>query len=251
MSEAQTLAAFDEQARADIREAIRGYMRAHAIGVPTLQVRIIDADTPRHREIPLKTLQRFIAGSHRTTDAYVSLCVGFLEAQGSMARMGAQAQPRDEITRFGSELESYLRLPPNQEWEDELWEELSGRFALPNPSSPWASPTISLTIEPDQDGRFIKVTEEHVHQQPDVVTRYEGVLLRRSGALFGLLRNQLTCEPRVYWLWRWREWGSSQEGKPIELFGQVSENEFKKPRLDGPIAHENVRIRKISDDADE
>lgn len=245
MNEARMLIAFDEDARLKVRQALRGYMRAHAIGAPTLQTRIIEADAPRHREIPLKTLQRFIAGSHRTTDAYVELCASFLKGQGVAIEGEAQGPPGDEIAQFGAALERYLPLPADQEPEDGLWESLGGDYQPVEPGFP----AISLTIAPADSAGSVKITEAHIYKMPDIGTRYEGVLVRRSGHLFGLLRDQLTCEPRVYWLWRGLQL-NEQEGA-FELSGQVSERPFKSARVDGPLANDQVRLRQVKDGANE
>lgn len=74
---------FDEAGRTRVRAALRRYMTDHGIGVPTLRTRIIEADKPRHRDIPLTTLQRFLRDKHRTSDHHVALCDTFLDAVGA------------------------------------------------------------------------------------------------------------------------------------------------------------------------
>ncbi|RIK59422.1 MAG: hypothetical protein DCC64_15855 [Planctomycetota bacterium] len=67
---------FSEADRQRIRSALQRYMRDHKIGVPTLRERICKAtgrirNTPSGDDpylVPQKTLQRFLAGSHRTQD---------------------------------------------------------------------------------------------------------------------------------------------------------------------------------------
>jgi hypothetical protein len=71
------LANFDTQERERIRAALIGYMKEHLIGVPTLAERIKQAH-PRQMEIPLKTLQRFLAGK-RTQDMALNICAAFVE----------------------------------------------------------------------------------------------------------------------------------------------------------------------------
>lgn len=75
------MSTYDQKERERIRRSLRRYMEQHRIGTPTLQFRIIEADA-RGRELPLSTLQRFVAGSHRTSDAYVDMCRQFLESAG-------------------------------------------------------------------------------------------------------------------------------------------------------------------------
>ena len=62
---------FDTAERERIRAAILRYMEAHRIGVPTLQARIAQAADRSLDLIPLKTLQRFLAGATRTNDAFL------------------------------------------------------------------------------------------------------------------------------------------------------------------------------------
>jgi hypothetical protein len=69
---------FDLEARTRIRTALIAYMTGHKIGVPTLAQRVSDANT-RKPEVPIKTLQRFLAGEMRTNDGFVGLCARFAE----------------------------------------------------------------------------------------------------------------------------------------------------------------------------
>src|SRR5271168_4471760 len=71
------LASFDISQRERIRAALIGYMKEHGIRVPTLAVRIRQSH-PREMEIPLKTLQRFLAG-RRTQDMALTICAAFVE----------------------------------------------------------------------------------------------------------------------------------------------------------------------------
>lgn len=69
---------YDEIVRERVRRELVHYKEQHGIGVPALQQRIADTieDTPDR--IPLKSLQRFLAGTHRTEDALVHLIIVFL-----------------------------------------------------------------------------------------------------------------------------------------------------------------------------
>ncbi len=68
----------DNESRRLIRDKLLHYMRSHDMGVPTLAKRIKNAH-PRKLEIPIKTLQRFLADTHRTNDLHVALCSDFVE----------------------------------------------------------------------------------------------------------------------------------------------------------------------------
>jgi len=69
---------YDELVRERVRRELVHYKEQHGIGVPALQQRIADTieDTPDR--IPLKSLQRFLAGTHRTDDALIHLIIVFL-----------------------------------------------------------------------------------------------------------------------------------------------------------------------------
>jgi hypothetical protein len=69
---------FDTAARDRVRRKIIQYMADHRIGVIKLAARITQA-SPRRPEIPIKTLQRFLAGRHRTNDMYVRFFQHFAE----------------------------------------------------------------------------------------------------------------------------------------------------------------------------
>jgi hypothetical protein len=72
--------AFDNAARELIRKKLIRYMKDHGIGVPALAERI-RASHPREAEIPVSTLQRFLANSvQRTNEPCVRLCHSFAES---------------------------------------------------------------------------------------------------------------------------------------------------------------------------
>ncbi len=70
---------FDRTTRDSVRRKIIHYMTDHRIGVIKLAVRITEAN-PRKPDIPIKTLQRFLAGRHRTNDMYVGFFQHFAES---------------------------------------------------------------------------------------------------------------------------------------------------------------------------
>ncbi|WP_395697952.1 hypothetical protein [Methylocella sp.] len=65
-------------------------MQQHKIGTPRLAKRISES-VPRNPQIPVKTLQRFLAGNMRTSDMYVGFFSVFAE----------QNVPRDPVTELG------------------------------------------------------------------------------------------------------------------------------------------------------
>jgi hypothetical protein len=84
---------FDSVARDRIRRKIRHYMTQHRIGVHHLARRIVAAN-PHRPEIPIKTLQRFLANAHRTNDMYVRFFHKFAE----------QLQDHDPVFELGRSL---------------------------------------------------------------------------------------------------------------------------------------------------
>ncbi len=71
--------AYDDKERGQIRAALKSYGQQHKVGVPTLQLRIAEAIGDENPDrVPLKSLQRFLAGTHRTDDALVDHCARFL-----------------------------------------------------------------------------------------------------------------------------------------------------------------------------
>jgi hypothetical protein len=67
----------DAREREQIRAALLAFMKEHVIGVPTLAERIKKAN-PRQMEVPVKTLQRFLAGK-RTRDMALNICASFVK----------------------------------------------------------------------------------------------------------------------------------------------------------------------------
>lgn len=107
----ETQPSFDEAARVRVRGRLLHYMREHRIGVPTLAKRITDA-SPRKQEIPIKTLQRFLAGHMRTYDSYVSLFNRFAE----------NLPDHDPIGTFAKAISSFYR--------SEEREQIAGEYRL-------------------------------------------------------------------------------------------------------------------------
>ncbi|WP_065331625.1 hypothetical protein [Tritonibacter mobilis] len=113
--------AYDEQARDRIRSALLRYKDDHRVGVPTLQLRIAEIiDNGNPDRVPLKSLQRFLAATHRTDDALVDHCKRFLMqvapppteeslADNLLHFFGAERLPDDDITRYAAHYHGYCR----------------------------------------------------------------------------------------------------------------------------------------------
>ncbi len=196
MSEAQTRPAYDQQERERIRRSLRRYMEEHRIGTPTLQLRIIEADA-RQRELPLSTLQRFVAGSHRTMDSYVDMCRRFLEGTG------AQAEPGDIgealAARFGDGDAKQAR---------ELAAAFANEYVIH--ADPWDStraaglPYAVVRFDRVPEKPYLKIAEE-AHDMPRQAQparrhRYEGALVFNGRLVHAFLRSCLTRQPKTYTL---------------------------------------------------
>lgn len=77
LPELPSQAMYDDQDRDLIRRQLIGYMDQYHIGTPTLQARVAEATDRSLDEVNNKTLQRFLAGTHRTNDSFVWLCHKF------------------------------------------------------------------------------------------------------------------------------------------------------------------------------
>ena len=118
--------AFDEDSRERIRRALISYKDAHGVGVPTMQLRIAEAlGDPDPDRIPLKSLQRFLAGTHRTDDTLVANFASFLSkvapppAEEELGLALSKFLPflsRDEeaLAGFAGSYRSFIRPPQDQ-----------------------------------------------------------------------------------------------------------------------------------------
>lgn len=193
---------FDETTRERTRASLRRYMSEHGIGVPTLLRRIEDADE-RRREIPLSTLQRFLRGTHRTTDLYVSIFASFLR------KMDAPL----EADEFGEALASFYSLPRAHEDEPETLTVggMAGAYKThtspPETQSPLplrtrdaaGSSRVSLRAVPGQS--FLLAQEDcdaSALQGDRRRFAYDGVALVRGNELHMVLRSGLTRRPKFY-----------------------------------------------------
>jgi hypothetical protein len=86
-------------------------------------------------------------------------------------------------------------------------------------------------VSASPSGKALRITEEHLFGMVDVLHRYDGVLLARGSQLFGLLRNELTFEPRIYWLHY--DDGRGRDDETEVLIGEVRERPFKSPLTSG------------------
>ncbi len=171
-------------------------MEEHRIGTPTLQLRIMKADA-RGRELPLSTLQRFIAGSHRTSDAYVDMCRRFLERAGVAGEVIDVAEAL--AAHFGDE---------NSEQARARAAAFADQYRIH--ATPWDAeragnaPYALARFDHVPGKPYLKVAEE-AHEVAKTIGsprrhRYEGTLVFNDRLVHGFLRSCITRQPKTYTL---------------------------------------------------
>lgn len=205
MNEPQRPIHIDDPERDRVRRSLRRYMEENCIGAPTLQERIIKADAPRHREIPLSTLQRFLTGSHRTSDHHVSLCYDFVK---DLAYYGEGK----DIALFGAAAFSFFQ-QPSDTTEDRaeriamLERDILGSYEAyrpppqDNPLPLWDSHISNISFSPAGDSPWLEVHED-VFGMSVTKTRYkfEGVAFYAAPLLHIFLRDLFSRQPRLFTL---------------------------------------------------
>ncbi len=164
---------FDLSKRDKTRRTLLHYMEQHGIGVPRLAKRIRD-NTPKNPIIPVKTLQRFLAGHIRTNDQYVEYFHQF-------AHMN---EPPDPITMAGEALAAFYGENPGRDY--------SGWFSADTVRGELSEVTIS------REAGFWRVKE--VTSIPGHCV-FDGVLVCSGEAAFFVLKDRLAGLPRTYTVW--------------------------------------------------
>lgn len=201
MTDAQLRTEFDVDERERIRRALLRYMEKNRMGTPTLQVRIIAADVPRHREIPLSTLQRFLSARHHTQDHHVALCHAFVR------ELPFYGEGRD-FEEFGAVLNTFLRQAVNPDAADNPTGKIGGSFygsniEQPGPGSPEEEGEESaggswLTLTPVAGKPFLEARELVRGAQGKKQHAYEGVMIYAQPQFYAVLRNSLNRRPKLY-----------------------------------------------------
>lgn len=235
VSETGTLKVYSTIERNRIRAALIAYKEEHDVGAPTLRKLIMDRD-PLARELPLSNLQRFISDSHKTQDAYVGMFKAFLEAEG----IELPEEETHPLESFGNSIASFILPLDDKGPSQELWDVLPGHYQPIEGSFP----AIGLQIEDVPGAAHMTVSETQVYHLPDGVYRYEGVLATHGSLVLIMLRNELTHQPRTYWLERIE----TAEGYDDRyLTGEVVEPLFHRTGGDGEI----IRREKLTFNARE
>lgn len=223
---------FDPADRARLRAALIGYMRENDIGVPTLIAHIASVAGRGIDIIPQKTLQRFLAGSHRTND-------GFLI---QIDKFAATLPPAAPATLLGEALSAFLGRGksdsedgPNMTAARDLagtYTVFAERIFEPGPSfgmkfslrEGFKIPVADAVFDAVANPGFLMVRETlfNPHKQEDFVPTesswkevHEGVALSMGLFAYVFLKNNLTQSPRTYWL----------QAEPDKLTGYLTEFE--------------------------
>lgn len=192
-----------------MRSALLRYMQENRIGVPTLQVRIAQTSSRSVDLIPLKTLQRFLAHSHRTNDAFLIPVYQFSS--------GLPAQDGD--TGIAQTLGRFFRNATSAVAAGDARTAFAGSFAvflekdppkvLGRKDAPFRARKSHLSARADEE-RGVSVLVEEVfisddgsplHRDSEFRHRYEGFALDIHAPVIALLRNVLTGFPKSYWLY--------------------------------------------------
>jgi hypothetical protein len=184
---------FDRTTRDSVRRKINQYMTDHGIGVPKLALRIAEAN-PRKPDIPVKTLQRFLAGRHRTNDMYVRFFQHF-----------AQALPdADPIGELGRAMAAFHDGDDNDRFVGHYTLIFNGRH-----SAGGTFDVASLTATADE--KFCRATERFILPRSIIS---DGVLISRGNTAIIFLQDRLTGGATHYFL--------TDDGQSQSAFGAAA-----------------------------
>lgn len=167
------MANFDQAQREAIRTALLAYMKQHGIGVPRLGDRI-KKHAPFGTQIPVKTLQRFLANKFWTNDTYVGVLHNFVQAN---------AQP-DSIIAAGEGLSRFYGGPPLHDY--------SGSFTV------YTSGAGVSELTARREANYWRVKEVYVLAGRSV---FDGILIGCGYAALFVLKDRLAGLPRTYTVW--------------------------------------------------
>jgi hypothetical protein len=172
---------FDAVERELIRKKLIRYMKENGIGAPTLAERIQDSH-PRKTEIPLSTLQRFLAGWGKN-ESCVALCHRFVE----------RVVISDPVAKLGERLSIFYGAGNGHDYSGDYVIEHSRKddpFGLKYPE-----PVMEIT----PDAGFWRVTERRYSDPDDTI--YDGVLVCSGDVAVVVMKGRLMGLARNYTLW--------------------------------------------------
>jgi len=189
---------FDGGERELIRKKLIRYMKENSIGTPKLAERI-KASHPRNTEIPLSTLQRFLAGRGKN-ESCVALCHRFVE----------RVAISDPIVKLGERLSHFYGASDGREYAGVY----VGEGALLGTNLATVRIRQKLEIVISADAGFWRVKEKTTSDLYSAV--YDGVLVCSGNAALVVLKDRLAGLARSYMLWT-----------EIDLIGCGAESVFK------------------------
>jgi len=218
--------AFNEEDRERIRQGLLFYKESHNVGVPTMQLRIAEVVGDGNPDrVPLKSLQRFLAATHRTDDALVQHCAAFLERVAPPppeARLGdllkdfliASAGRDEDYGKLSGSYHSYFKA------NDDAWTPYSV-LTLEQAASPHYLIAHESVINTMRDSMFQKYGPEIFEgddygEEYKQASRYSGVFLYGANAGYVLLL-------RSYMHMRYCQLGIGIEKDPLTLQGTALE----------------------------
>lgn len=244
---------FEAGERGQIRNGLLRYMRENRIGAPTLQRLIAEANRVPLDQIQLKTLQRFIADTHRSNDVAVRHYRAFLQtlpddtpfdrlghelaafhALGPQCGEGPNSRLMLEQC-IGIFSGSALPSPPAEIQPPASFDILrpdGGRVSVPIPPSPKEDVELALSA-PHKECTFLRAREtvsiHNVGTGEALTYLYDGVAVLTHAGLSVTLRSALTKAPRSLWLsWSvdgFMGWGAEPAGtledNPAAIFSRV------------------------------
>jgi len=197
-------ATYQNEERDQIRRDLIEYCTQHCIGSPTLQSRIAAANDRTIDEVNNKTLQRFLAGQHRTNDAFVWLCHKFL--------LGVDVA--DPVKQFGDAATAFFQCSA----DIDAIASVSGQYDITAyGDGDEDTEQSSLDLVPVADRPYLRATEEvggraggNTHE-----AMFEGVAFLRPKGFSIVLRDTLTRRQKWHMLY------PGPPSKPDEFAGQM------------------------------
>lgn len=197
---------FNQEDRTRLRAALIAYMKDHDIGVPTLHARIAQA-AGRHGDLlPLKTLQRFLAGTTRTNDALLSHCFQF--AENVAPKAGLEAFTDAALTFFERDQCGEAGTALTGRWSGSAASNKTGISVMRTATGEdlTSAETSEMTIAANGSGLHIRETVTNpaatrtAKYDAGFRHSYEGIVLAFEPLICVLLKNMATRLPRTYWL---------------------------------------------------
>lgn len=226
---------FDEEARVQIRAAMKAYMKAHKIGTPTLCQRI-EKDDPQELVLPLSNLQRFLRNSHRTREMYIRMFADFLERED----FRLPAENAEPLGAFAGALAAFHASAQTEGLTEERAASLAGSYHKVATQDEAVYPILQLEIGHKDAQPYMPVKETHTLLAGDAELRFEGALVAIGGMNYIAMRDLLTHRPKQYWLERIKTGDGFSEKY---LSGEATEMLFREEPDKGATRHQMLTLQ--------